>query len=238
MILELATGITGFVVTLGGGLFAMSMAERASDLFSQPDMGPEPQKQQSTHVHTRWQPLDLEPYPMPWPSERPHEVRRLPEMKWPSESWDDPHFGPRKRGSQSKTDHMTSLTGNPRLSDGESPPVQATRARPKARPAPTPKPQPTPVEQPTIREPAVQSRMAAIAMEQARRLQAEQQRPQPKPAPKPQPVAQSAVPEAEVLRGWVAQYGLAGAVAKLRTQTGWDFQKAARYLAQQVSGRE
>lgn len=248
MLVESALGVTAFVATLATGLFAVSLVDKASELLGR---SPEPEplgREHPQHSGLRWEPLALAPYPMKWPSEIQYERRPLPEMFWPSETWDDPYFGP--LGNRKALPVATSLTGNaplevPRQDHTPVPQPEAAAERDFFEAAPAPVPKRNKRKKAKQREPALGSRMTAIALEQARRAQAQRQatptrqRPDPEPVrrPEPKPVIDSGLPEAEVLRGWVDQYGLAGAVSKLRAQTGWDFQKAARHLAKQVSGR-
>lgn len=49
----------------------------------------------ANQVARTFQPLDLGPDPMKWPSELPNRFTPVPELPWPSETWDDPHFGRR-----------------------------------------------------------------------------------------------------------------------------------------------
>lgn len=48
---------------------------------------------QKHHVIRVFQPLDLGPDPMHWPSEHPWEASRIKEAEWPSKGWNDEHFG-------------------------------------------------------------------------------------------------------------------------------------------------
>jgi hypothetical protein len=214
MILEVVGGVASLVVTLGAGLFGLSLVELASKLFGDGDYEPEPEQALLRHERIRWAPLDLEPYAMPWPSERPQTPRSLPEMRWPSESWDDPHFGAGRR----KRAHVpiTSLTGNAPLNAENVPSAPQTPAR-KAAEVTSPPPSRKSVSRPTPDTPAAQ--------------------PRPKPAPQPRPQAslQGGTPDADVLAKWVEQVGLAGAVGRLRDQTGMDFKTAARHLADAIS---
>lgn len=189
---------------------------------------------------------------MKWPSEMDYPRRTLPEMYWPSERWNDPQFGPRKLRPANRTkpqpvaaQSAAEPTAEAAFFDAAPAPQQSTaRGRKKKRKnKSTPQPAPHLAQQ----QQNLESRMATVALAQAMRdKQARAPTPSPAPrhAPKPQVVSKPApprpagdgLPDVETLAGWVDEVGLAGAVSRLRSQTGWDFQKAARYLAQKVSG--
>ncbi|MBA2319538.1 MAG: hypothetical protein H0V89_00145 [Deltaproteobacteria bacterium] len=83
-----------------------------------------------TAVVRAWKPLDLGPDLVRWPSEAPvRTVPHFPEPAWPSEGWNDPHFG-RKRQLPQPPSSSASASA-------------ATTARTKAA-APTAPPRPSP----------------------------------------------------------------------------------------------
>ncbi len=63
-----------------------------------------------------------------------------------------------------------------------------------------------------------------------------QQKSKKDPAPAPA-VAPSGMPEADEIAVWVEKDGLAAAVENIRDRTGWDFQRAAKYLAEVLRNR-
>lgn len=235
--LEVVGGLAGLIITLGSGLFLMRLGEHASALFSASNDETEPARPALVHSRVRWAPLDLEPYPMPWPSEREEAPRRLPEMRWPSESWDDPQFGPGKRGTAAAP--ITTLTGNAPLED-------PAPARPRRHPASETRSavsqqgrdRTNPQQLAEAREEAwfEETGPRPAPPTQGRKPPERPAQPaRPTPAPRqPQESLQGGTPDAEILRQWVAQIGLAGAVTKLRDHTGMDFKTAARHLAEVI----
>lgn len=226
--IPLAIGIALLTGTIALGLLTMSAVDRGRDLFKVAD----PDKRGHAHGQRsfiRWEPLQLAPHRVPWPSEVTHQVHQLPPLYWPSERWDDPQFGPIAK--RRAVDTKVTLTGNEPLSSSRTRPqpraeaAQAEQAffaeehRDKAR-----KPHMAQQQQ------TLQQRMADVALHQAKLG-----RPGP-PTAGAKPVGHGDLPDAATLAEWVNDVGLAGAVGRLRSHTGWDFQRAARYLAQQVSG--
>ncbi|MBN2800535.1 MAG: hypothetical protein JXX28_15445 [Deltaproteobacteria bacterium] len=85
----------------------------------------------------------------------------------------------------------------------------------------------------------------AEGREQPRDQQHSQPRQAPAPQPRPQPVQQppqrqqpqrpaGGVPSQQEVAAMVGEHGLAGTVQIIRDRTGWDFQRAAKYLAKSV----
>lgn len=120
--------------------------------------------------------LDLGPDTMRWPSEVAVIGKRiaLPDLYWPSEHWNDPHFGKGKVV-------------------------------------------PPPIEHPPTRPP-----------EKAPVQQVDPPKQKGKKPNKDAPFTRE-----EILR-MVNEHGLAASVQLVRDRTGWDFQRAAKYLAKIV----
>lgn len=171
---------------------------------------PERQRATARPVETRrsFEPLDLGPDPVRWPSEtnRPDAARPLPD--WPSARWDDPHFGAAARAARSGA------------SSAQPPPrAQERRARP-------PKPQDAPAPRPErAREAAPQSPAARgeHAGHDPLVVFADELR--------------GALPGIEEIERLMAQHGLAGTVKTLMDHTGMDFREAAEHLARLRKGR-
>jgi hypothetical protein len=66
--------------------------------------------------------------------------------------------------------------------------------------------------------------------------QAASQASQPQAPTRAIPATSADPTQAQVL-GWVDQLGLAGAVDQIRADTGWDFQRAAHFLANVMRNR-
>ena len=216
-----ATGLAAMFLTSATGLWLLAAMERRSEedmnWLGEADSGTG--SVQHNHAsHRRWKPLDLEPYKVPWPSEVAREPSSLPAMSWPSEHWNDPHFG-RNRTTQVPT--VASTTPRPTPANPVADKAESA-AEPRQAPKPTPRPR-TP--------------RAARPRQQAPFQRPGVQAPRPNAQPKPRPQQQSGLPESEALRQMVQQRGLAEAVQHIRDQTGWDFQDAARYVAKTLAGR-
>jgi hypothetical protein len=157
------------------------------------------------HGPPAFQPLDLGEDPMKWPSEviRPDTAQKI--MPWPSETWDDPHFGRHAQRAQVATDAASAFE-EARVEE------KATRQR----------------------ERDERDERASTAPGPARPVK-KPRRPKPQ-VPTANPFAGAAAATREVftpaqLERLVASQGLAGAVQTIMAQTGWDFRKAAQYLA-------
>jgi hypothetical protein len=94
-------------------------------VFKRPQPATPDARVQAAVVRT-FTPLDLGPDLVRWPSEAPVKLTQFPEPPWPSERWDDPHFG-RKRA-----------IAVPHAAPKE--PVDKPAKPQKARPAPAPAP--------------------------------------------------------------------------------------------------
>lgn len=187
-------------------------------------------------------PLDLGPDLMKWPSEIPRPSAGPTDPPWPSQTWDDPHFGARWKSAEGRARAAADLVNH-----GASPAlaVAPTPARPRRRstPAPSPtaaRPQPRPAAQPKPpspqrakpqrpRTPQPEHRERVVTPPPQRRAPAQRKA---APAPAPQ-----GAPAREELEHLVDTLGLAGTVKQIMQRTGWDFRKAAQYLAQARQGR-
>ena len=128
-------------------------------------------------------------------------------LNWPSERpAEAPRLAPLRWPSETWTDNFFSRAGSPSVpTSSESGPSSLKPSEPK--PKKKRRSEPRPVE---VTAPAV-----AIPVEE------------------PVPIATEAVgpiPPEQVL-AWAREHGLAVAVEHIRQQTGWDFQRAAKYLA-------
>ncbi|MCA9494695.1 MAG: hypothetical protein KC621_32425 [Myxococcales bacterium] len=164
-------------------------------------------------------PLDLGPDPMRWPSQRPWAASPIPEPQWPSQSWDDEHFGAHWRragGAPPPTPvaDVASSGSQPALWAAEEQffkldPLQprlqeAERTRPEPeRPVrqATPQPAARPVAKPqTAQKPAqkavTQQQRATAQQRLAAQQRAAQQRP-PTQRPAAQPQARKPAPAAK-----------------------------------------
>lgn len=160
-------------------------------------------KRQTFGSNGAFTPLDLGPSRMVWPSEQPWQMKGLPKLPWPSETWPD---GPFTRSAAG------------------SPPPQADAPEASAKPKPKPQKQPAkgtaapkkPPRPPAPPDPAEQQFFATVGT----------------PAPLP-----GDVPSAEQVLAWADAEGLAAAVEKIRSRTGWEFRQAAEHLASAMRAR-
>ncbi|MCB9687012.1 MAG: hypothetical protein H6738_22050 [Alphaproteobacteria bacterium] len=208
-------------------------------------------------------PLDLGPDPMRWPSQRPWAASPIPEPQWPSQSWDDEHFGAHWRRADAAAppppvSQMAPGASTPALWAAEEQFFKLDPLQPRlqeaerAEPPPPPRPQPTaarPAKQPqAARKPAPQAQKAAQPKPQQRPQQPTATKPVPKPAARPatpkaapkaapRPASAAGVPDKAELEAMVAQIGLAATVQKIMERTGWDFRQAAQHLARIRQGQ-
>ncbi|MEO0603764.1 MAG: hypothetical protein AAF211_20165, partial [Myxococcota bacterium] len=141
--------------------------------------------------------------------------------KWPSQTWDDEHFGSFWRGADAPPDEGGQATAERPTEPRSTPPVRPRSPSPeRARRRPMPK-KPAGVRR-TSRGPDRQTRA-------------------PSPSPR-KPEASAAnlpavqPPPLEELEQLIATIGLAGTVQSIMQRTGWDFRKAAHYLAKVRQG--
>lgn len=172
-----------------------------------PDQG-----NRATVARRGFQPLDLGPDPVSWPSEtsRPDTSRPLPD--WPSARWDDPHFGKKAREARSEQ--------------------QRSETRRQA----TPPPSGTPSRPPREADPRAPLTLEQAALAQTadflrRALEQVSGTPNPPVAGVHEPALRN-LPDLVEIERLVAQHGLAGTVKAVMDRTGLDFRDAARHIAQ------
>ncbi|MBX2797986.1 MAG: hypothetical protein KTR31_09965 [Myxococcales bacterium] len=220
MVLEIALLIVGLVTTVAiGAPLATSMVQ--PHLFGT-------RKRQSAEGHRErraqvvaFTPLDLGEDPMRWPSAHPWPNRMSIGQSWPSKEWEDEHFGAHWRdGRMVETDDagFHAMAGRRFDSSVREEDEEASRA----------------------------SYLEAAKAQQEALAVASQQQPTNKAASqKREPVAQSLPtslaltsqpPPREQLEAMIAEVGLADTVQVIMEQTGWDFRKAAQYLARVRQG--
>ncbi|MBW1881602.1 MAG: hypothetical protein JRJ84_24860 [Deltaproteobacteria bacterium] len=149
-----------------------------------------------------FEPLEMEPFTMSWPSEIDRPKTALPERPWPSETWDDVYFGAQARGDLRKA-AIAAQDAEVRRAQAVQRNAEAHRQSSKKHKAKK--------REPTERE--LREQQSRETLQQTRQQEGHQ-------GPTPEQVAQM-----------VKQYGLAGAVEHIRDETGWDFRTAAQYLA-------
>lgn len=149
-----------------------------------------------------FEPLDLGPDPVRWPSEtqRADEGRPLPD--WPSAHWDDPHFGAGAREARVEASHAQ----------------QQQRALERRAAPSTPAPQPA-------REPARGPRRAERPSFGLHTLF------EASGDPDPLVTSADDLPSLDEIERLMAQHGLAGTVKAIMDATGMDFRDAAAHLA-------
>ena len=223
-----------------------------------------------------FEPLDLGPDLVQWPSATAWLSSNTIPIEWPSKSWNDEHFGRQwrdgtayevedlgfhamlqRRADAAEADarevtaralaKSSGKTAPPPPSSAEQaffqPQAQPQRQRPsQASPAQPEGWQPDAdrtrqlrAQQELARRAAAQKQQEAIRAQAAKQAAAKSQRaPTPKAPPsrpaRPQPAGNGPPNRAE-LEAMVEREGLAGTVQFIMRRTGWDFRKAAQYLA-------
>jgi hypothetical protein len=204
-------------------------------------------------------PLDLGPDPVQWPSAKPWPTSKLPVPEWPSKSWDDEHFGRHWREGTSVAQPSSPAEQAARQASMDASDASRAQKQARSRDADRRAEQEEAQRRIAARQ-ALEQRQAARAQQDARAKQAQQQsRPQPKATPKPKPkpklqvaqpkprpqaqrkqaakpAAPDGAPGRDELMQLVDTVGLAGTVQEIMKRTGWDFRKAAQYLARVRSG--
>lgn len=175
------------------------------------------------HGSPAFEPMDLGPSPMKWPSETPRKTTKKPDKLWPSETWEDPYFGPNAKkmdGWGTKTKESTKPSeSTPEQDFFELEPPEKSRKRTKQRSQ--------------KQKSTTQKRQAQKPKRQA---QPQQRKAPPKPAQQRPTSSGPNLPSTAQVTQWVQEVGFAGAVDKIRQQTGWDFKQAAHFLAQKIRG--
>lgn len=165
-----------------------------------------------------FEPLQMEPFTLTWPSEVERPTTSIPEPPWPSETWDDEYFGVRSRADVQ------------RVRDAS---IRAEEQRDRAYRAES-------MRQQDHEKKRRQERSDERTQQAARPAKAKKRKQQHAPKPAEQRVveeqffgsASGANPTPQEIAALVRQHGLAGAVEQIRARTGWDFREAAQYLAQ------
>lgn len=176
------------------------------------------------HTTAGFVPLDLGPDPMRWPSENQREETGVPERLWPSQTWDDEHFGAFwRRGGAPPPSSPAERDYQERQAERRLASQQRLQA--ERRPQPSPRPSPSPSPRATPQPPPA---------EEPRRVRQATPRPEVRENQPP-----PAAPSAREIERMVASLGLAGTVQEIMQRTGWDFRQSAHYLARvrQQSGR-
>jgi hypothetical protein len=209
-------------------------------------------KRSRTDVVRPFEPLDLGPDPVQWPSERPWSLHStLKSAEWPSKAWDDEHFGRVWRDGSIKelADLGFHAMAARRLNDEgkviEVPGSKAKKAQPKAQPKPAQQPKaqkqasPAPAKekgqrrrQPSSVDQEAERKQREIALEQAKTEATFFQE-----APKAPAAAPTGVPDNAEIEHLISTVGLAGTVQAIMSRTGWDFREAAQYLARIRQGK-
>ncbi len=205
-------------------------------------------------------PLDLGPDPMLWPSSTPWPSSKLPVPEWPSKSWNDEHFGRHWQHSHAFREDApapppsSGQEGRQRAQqEQERQRAQQEQQRQRAQHAQQQRAhqqqQQALQQQQRVQQQALQQQQRAqkdaqrnAVEEEARRRDAarrelEQRQARRQQAPQPAaPQPQSQAPGREELLALVDNVGLAGTVQEIMKRTGWDFRKAAQYLARVSAG--
>lgn len=87
-----------------------------------------------------FEPLDLGPDTMQWPSEVTRESHAMPLARWPSESWDDAHFG---KGAPIEVAEAPPASARPKPKQAQKTSARKAAKSKLARSKPVPKPQPS-----------------------------------------------------------------------------------------------
>lgn len=260
MILEAMTAIAAAIGTfaIGAPIASKIAGPRA---FGRTAPREETKSRHHAEVTQAFQPLDLGPDPMYWPSERPWELTStLKDQQWPSKSWNDEHFGRHWRdGSIQELEDLGFHAMLRRQHAGEAPAdnqnkASAQKAAQKAaaqKAAAQKQGQkqnqkqgqkqkaPKPAESDSRdKANAARSRQQSSSTD-AERKQRQIALEQAKSAAAFFGVGEAeapksdpkAPPSAAEIDQLVTSAGLAGTVQVIMQRTGWDFREAAQYLA-------
>ncbi len=191
--------------------------------------------------------LDLGPDPVQWPSATPWPTSKLPVPEWPSKSWDDEHFGSFWRdgasvAQPSSLPEQAARQESKKLSDAKRDrKINAERDHERwvdQKDEPRRAAARQVLEQ---RQSAREQRQQQAAHKQQRARQEEQRPRRQQQARTPKPAAPTAAPadgapSRDELMTLVEEVGLAGTVQQIMKRTGWEFRKAAQYLARVRAG--
>ena len=237
MLVEAALVIGGLVTTLAiGAPIASSMVRphmfrrpARRDAFDSRDRAP--------HT-TVFEPLDLGEDPMEWPSQRGWASSEGRGLRWPSQGWDDEHFGSHWRdGTMVEVSDLGFHAMAQRRYDasvGDEEVVKRNEAAALRR-------QRAPAQGRTLaqdRGPRAANAHAGQRTPSGVRRPRTESAPaprSPKPQEKPETLPVRQAPSPAELEAAIAKVGLAGTVQLIMERTGWDFRKAAHYLARMRS---
>lgn len=210
-------GLGGFVTTLVVGAPFMRLLDEPT-AWATGRRKPQASGRDRPSVTAGFVPLDLGEDPMQWPSERPWPPG-LVSPPWPSETWDDEHFGRhwreegRPAAPVSAEADLAAMRTSPPRQERSGTPARLRRSTPRPRPAPpTPSRASTPS---TSRAPA----------------------PSPRTPEGPETRVTTTPPTREEIEKLIVELGLAGTVQNIMRRTGWDFRRAAHYLARVRQGQ-
>ena len=194
-------------------------------------------------------PMDLGPDPMQWPSETPWPNTALNELPWPSQTWDDPHFGTKAQElAAARSAHAAHAESHAQAVSVQTPQAEAAehassqhagnrRARQEMVGLRN-RAHDMKAEMARARRDALQEQVADAQRVMQARLESSQAhagakttRSQPRDATPGEVVSVRDVPNPQELERLVTDVGLSGAVQEVMTRTGWDFRTAAQYLA-------
>lgn len=203
LVLSLAALVGALVLTAGVGL---PLLGRATKVRRWRTAQVDASGKSSFAANIGFDPLDLGEDPLVWPSEQPERRREIdiPRLEWPSVGWDDPYFGINKTFDPSQLAQAPPST----LRERQSAPRPQRRQR---------------QQQPSSQGGAVRAaaQVASRAVEESFFEPARQVR-----------ESASKIPSQAEVKRLVEQHGLASAVQHIRDRTGWDFKRAAQFLAE------
>jgi hypothetical protein len=201
-----------------------------------------------TEVIRAFEPLDLGPDPVIWPSERPWNLASTLQIPaWPSQGWNDEHFGQhwRTNAGKERADLGFHAMATRRLNEVGQ--VISSQPKPEARKPEARKPEARKAAE------AKASPAAAPPKEKGQRRRQRQAEAEPaKVAPGSKAEASffqepplqippvglpQGVPDAAEIEHLISTVGLAGTVQAIMSRTGWDFREAAQYLARIRQGK-
>lgn len=175
-----------------------------------------------------FEPLKMDPFTLRWPSEVHHEDKRLPELPWPSETWDDEYFGTRSRDDVRKIKQTAdALDAKRARTTQQAQRRQAGTAEPGPEPAPeAPKAKKAKKRKKDVQDEAVRraSNVAEAAAQAHHEVSEVAEDFFREAAVEP--------PTADEIAVFVRSYGLQAAIEHIRARTGWDFPTATQHLAQ------
>ncbi len=243
------------VITLAAALFTLlltaSMLGPVALRFARPQIWSRTAGASGANPHTHgvvqpsFEPLDLGPDPVRWPSENPWPATARPELPWPSTTWNDPHFGQhwRTHGEGGASDAAFEAAQQARRTRAverrnQDEAERTQRSKQKAKP----KPQIEQVAQPPLRQKARNEvqRIQKRAQKAQHQVRESVGRAAAAAVDEVLPGASSTmaqIPSPPELEQMVAQIGLAGTVQEIMKRTGWDFKTAAQHLAKARRGR-